>query len=148
MADTRIWSGSGGPSGNCKVYMRRLTIIHFNPIESYPPVMNWLRLLAANCGPDLKVSVITMAPGGGRARFGTDSPCIRIRRAGMAGRKGLRGYFNYLVFYLSAFFHLLWRRPDNVLYYETISSLPAYLYKRYAGRSADLYIHYHEYTSP
>ena len=34
------------------------------------------------------------------------------------------------------------------MYYETISSLPAYLYKRFFNKKAELYIHYHEYTTP
>ena len=128
--------------------MPKLAIIHFNPIESYPPVMNLLNLLAAHCGAGLKVSVITMAPAGGRSLFRTDPPCIGIRRAGSAGRRGWRGYLNYLLFYLTAFFHLLVRRPDKVLYYETLSALPAFLYKQFVRRGAELYIHYHEYTSP
>src|SRR5580658_8640320 len=148
ITDIPIWKESGAPSGNCKVFMPKLAIIHFNPIESYPPVMNWLNLLAAHCGAGLKVSVITMAPAGGRSLFRTDPPCIGIRRAGSAGRRGWRGYLNYLLFYLTAFFHLLVRRPDKVLYYETLSALPAFLYKQFARRGAELYIHYHEYTSP
>ncbi len=34
------------------------------------------------------------------------------------------------------------------MYYETISSLPAYLYKRFFNKKAELYIHYHEYITP
>ena len=39
-------------------------------------------------------------------------------------------------------------RPDTVIYYETLSALPALLYKRTVGRETRLFIHYHEYTSP
>ena len=50
--------------------MRKLAIIHFNPIELYPPVMNWLDFLARKEGEDMQVRVYTMhAPGKGSSPF-------------------------------------------------------------------------------
>ena len=128
--------------------MRKLAVIHFNPIEIYPPVMNWLNYLSAHPEPGIRVNVYTMAPASGQQQFVPASKNIRIIRAGRLGKRppAIR-YLQYLLFYTRAFFGLLGWTPDKVLYYETISSLPALLYKKYFRRKTQLLIHYHEYTS-
>ena len=128
--------------------MRKLAVIHFNSIEAYPPVMNWLNYLADRSGPALQVRVYTMAPASGIKRFVPASPNIRIIRAGRQGqRQAWVRYLQYLLFYARTFLGLIGSRPGILLYYESISSLPALLYKKYFGRKARLFIHYHEYTS-
>jgi hypothetical protein len=42
---------------------------------------------------------------------------------------------------------LIITRPDVILYYETLSCFPAFIYKKYFRRKVRLFIHYHEYTS-
>ncbi len=128
--------------------MRKLAIIQFNPIELYPPVLNWLNFLAEKCGDDIEVRVFTMSPAAAFTPFVSDAKNIHIVRAGRLGKKGIKAYWNYLLFYLTAFLQLLRWRPGIVLYYETISALPALWYRKYWNRRAELYIHYHEYTSP
>ena len=49
--------------------MLKLAIIHFNPIEQYPPVLNWLNFLADSEAPRLEVRVFTMRPAGRRPLF-------------------------------------------------------------------------------
>ncbi len=39
-------------------------------------------------------------------------------------------------------------RPSRILYFETLSSFPVYCYKRFIRSEAEVFIHYHEYTSP
>lgn len=128
--------------------MRKLAIIHFNPVEIYPPVLNWLNYLSAHPDPPIEVRVYTMAPPQAISPFVPASANIRIVRAGHPGRKrALTRYWQYMLFYLRALLGLLFWRPGSVLYYETISSLPALLYKRYFNRKTRLLIHYHEYTT-
>ncbi len=55
---------------------------------------------------------------------------------------------NYVSFYLGSTWYLLMKRPTTILYYETISSFPAYCYKRFFAPRTKIMIHYHEYTSP
>lgn len=38
-------------------------------------------------------------------------------------------------------------KPGTIFYYETISSFPALLYKKYFSGNVKLFAHYHEYTS-
>ncbi len=129
--------------------MRKLAIIHFNPIESYPPVMNWLNYLAGHSKGQIGVRVITMDVPEGHARFDPPAGDIKIIRAGRSKKQNsLSRYWNYLVFYTRATGQLIGWRPDTVLYYETLSALPAVLYKRWINRGSRLLIHYHEYTSP
>ena len=128
--------------------MSKLAVIHFNPIEIYPPVMNWLNYLAARPGPGMEVRVYTMAPAPGLDKFIPASANIRIIRAGKPGKKqSWMRYLQYLLFYIRSLSGLLGWGPGAILYYETISSLPALLYKRYFRRKTRLLIHYHEYTS-
>src|SRR5258706_7954864 len=124
---------------------RRLAIIHFNPIELYPPVLNWLNYVAAY--KDWQVDVYTSGMEG--ALFERSSPAVRIIRNGrFRGRSAPVRYINYFIFYLVTTIRLVASRPDVVLYYETLSAFPAILYKRIGRRNAALFIHYHEYTSP
>lgn len=56
-------------------------------------------------------------------------------------------YWNYLKFYLFTFFYLLYHRFTSVLYFDTISSLPALFYKKIKGSSINLMVHFHEYVT-
>jgi hypothetical protein len=127
----------------------RLAIIHFNPIERYPPVMNWLNYLAGHMDGKTEVLVLTMASAPGEGAFPSPAPFIRIKRVGnLNGRSAVSRYRNYLAFYASAIGRLAGWRPDAVLYYETLSAYPAILYKRIINRDSRLFVHYHEYMSP
>ncbi|HEY4290075.1 MAG TPA: hypothetical protein VGN00_23405 [Puia sp.] len=128
--------------------MKKLAIIHFSPIELFPPTMNWLFFLDGAAGEDTRIRVFTMRPGDVSRKLMPESGKIRIIRPVRAGAKGWKAWSNYVMYYIQTIIGLLLWRPDTVLYYETLSSLPALLYKRYLNRKAGLYIHYHEYTSP
>lgn len=130
--------------------MRKLVILHFNPLELYPPVMNLIRYLAQTLGADTGITVYTRHTEEDLPEFrveGTASVRIirrGIQRAGQSTAKRLLGYSRY---HAKASLDLLFRRPDTVLVIETLSFLPAYVYKRWGGRRSALLIHYHEYIS-
>jgi len=126
---------------------KRIAIIHFQPPELYPPVMNVIRVLGQQL-PEAEIVLYTTAcrkkipafipPGG-----------VRIRRSfppqEVSG--GLRKTASYFWFYLSILASLVRRRPEKVIYFETISSFPALVYKwLFPGRTG-LFVHYHEYGS-
>ena len=127
--------------------MRKLVIIHFSPIELYPPVLNWLNFLAAENEPDLEVRVFTMSPAGSSPLFTSGSGKIKIFRPAPAGGGKVSAYWNYLRFYSATLFTLIRWRPDTVLYYETLSAFPALFFKKYIDGRSSLFIHYHEYSS-
>ncbi len=127
--------------------MRRLAILHFNAIELYPPVLNWLNFLAENGGREIEVRVITMS-NVSAVNFTPRADNIKIIRSGVMGKKGIRAWLNYLSYYARALLYLVKWRPDTVLYYETLSALPAVIYKKYLRPDSNLFIHYHEYVTP
>ena len=127
--------------------MNKLAILHFSPIEQYPPVLNLLNFLAAKENSGFQVRVITMKPGSGFPAFKSPADHIRIIRRGGSNKKGLAAYLSYLTYYAGALLQLITWRPDTILYYETISCFPALIFKKYLGRRSSLFIHYHEYAS-
>jgi hypothetical protein len=82
--------------------------------------------------------------------FYPHDPSISIKRLGRSGPGigKVSRLLNYVLFYLGSIWHLFMKRPSTVLYYETISSFPAFCYKRFIVPRARIMIHYHEYTSP
>ncbi|HMG81454.1 MAG TPA: hypothetical protein VK559_00330, partial [Ferruginibacter sp.] len=129
--------------------MSRIVVLHFSPLELYPPIQNFLRgLSASNTSKEIYV-LTTQTKLGALPKFTSDSEKIKIIRLGISAQKlnSFRRYSSYLFFYLGSIIFLLWKRPSAVLYYETISSYPAYLYKRFFNSKARIFIHYHEYTS-
>jgi len=127
-----------------------IVIIHFQPLELYPPVMNLLDYLA-RFHTDVSVYVLTTQHAGrGTRKFTAGGKKIKILRLGKSGSAlplPVR-YISYFYFYITSFLMLAIRRPSAVLYYETLSSYPVYLYKKYCAAKLAIFIHYHEYTSP
>jgi hypothetical protein len=118
----------------------KLAVLHFYPVEKYPPAMNMVNFLW--CKGDVKVTLYTTWDR-------NDSwfrPLVRIKRFGKESRNTLWRYLTYLIFNAGVFFSLLVFRPTVILYYETYSSFPALLYKK-LFRKVRVFIHYHEYTS-
>jgi hypothetical protein len=123
-------------------------ILHFQPLEAYPPIMNLLNFLSKEQG-GRRIEVITTRAANSVLPEYRAPGNIPIKRAGRTGLSmpAASRYFNYLLFNSYCLLRLLIARPDRVLYYETLSSYPPYLYKRFVNRKAQLFIHYHEYTS-
>jgi len=127
-----------------------IAIIHFQPLEYYPPVQNIIRYLGREL-PDKQILVYTTAPGRrGVAAFRPDSSHIRITTSGSikTSQNRFMRLFQYLIFNTGVLFHLWLHRPGRVFYFETLSSFPAFIYKKIINRKADILIHYHEYTTP
>jgi hypothetical protein len=126
----------------------RIVILHFQPLELYPPIQNLLHVLATQKSLDV-TAISTKAYNTGFNEFQTPGENVRLLRSGWSGASlaPLKRYWNYIRFNVHALGVLIRERPENVLYFETLSSFPAVLYKLIFKRSCGLYIHYHEYTS-
>jgi hypothetical protein len=125
-------------------------IIHFSPLEFYPPVQNLIRVLEKQTLRKKIFILTTYCHSDIFSPINSKNPLIKIIHLGSGGRsknKIFRG-INYLYFYLGAIFYLLFFRPIKVFYYETLSSFPAFIYKEFIRKKSSLMIHYHEYTSP
>jgi hypothetical protein len=126
----------------------RVVILHFQPLELYPPIQNLISVLSRKKeGHDITV-ITTYSAHRSLPDFICDDDCIHILKLGRSGMtlNALRRYFNYFKFNAGAMWYLIRKRPGRVLYFETISSLPAVLFK-FINRACDILVHYHEYTT-
>jgi len=124
-------------------------IVHFSPLEAYPPVMNAIRFLEKK-EDHLKIKVFTTASLNKDFKFTGKNKSVRIIRLGKSGPSASlwNRLYSYFVFNLVTLFQLLIKRPSGILYYETISAFAPLIYKKWFNRSVKIYVHYHEYTSP
>jgi hypothetical protein len=129
--------------------MSKVVILHFNPLELYPPIQNLLSTLASKSSAKKITVITTKASVEILKKIVSPAANIRIIRFGYSGQHigVIKKYWTYFFFNLGALLYLLWNKPTVLFYYETISSFPAYLYKRYLNGKVHVFIHYHEYTT-
>ncbi len=121
--------------------MNKLVIIHFQPLENYPPVMNVINELKILDSIDLNVFSIN-----NNAVNWFNPSNAKIFRLATNSKNSLKRYWGYLKFNLIAFVLLLKLKPKKIIIYETLSVLPAYFYKL-IFRKTIVHIHFHEYLS-
>lgn len=123
--------------------MKEVAIIHFMPLENYPPVMNMINYLANQDG--IHLSVHSTSPGSNGKRF--NNPEVRITRVKLlqSGFHSIIRAISYQIFNLSTFLKILIDKPEVVFYYESSSALPVYIYLKFINKKTRLFIHYHEY---
>lgn len=127
----------------------RIAIVHFLPLELYPPVMNLLDVASTDSSFNAYFDVYTTHNSVGRRKFEPKSSRISIRRFGLGRTDGrLKRGLHYCLYYFRVLFGLIVTKPLSVLYYDSISSFPAVVYKKYINRNVRLFVHYHEYMSP
>ncbi len=127
----------------------KVVIVHFAPIEFYPPIQNLIRTLEQR--KKAKVIIIATKPIAKVVRpFVVNIDRIKLFRIGKSSAtlQPIVRYFNYVLFFASSLLIMIWYRPTRILYFETISSWPVYIYCRFFNTSCNVLIHYHEYTSP
>lgn len=123
--------------------MKKVAIIHFSPLEMYPPVMNIARILEC-CGFELRIhSTINHSPG---REFRCGKSLIH-RSANPAMSVGWKRLGSYGLFQVSTLWRLLKQRPEAIVYVEPSSAFPVYLYSLLRP-GAKIFIHHHEYHSP
>lgn len=129
--------------------MNKLAIVHFQPLELYPPVQNLLQFLQTR-HTENELYIFTTATDKNIRPFKSPGQKFNIIQLGKSGNNIplLKRYYYYLQFYLGCLFKLIRLKPAKILYYETISSFPVFIYKKYFNSKAEVFIHYHEYTSP
>jgi len=127
--------------------MDKLVIIHFLPLENYPPVMNLTRLLSDQQRHQGPITILTTK--GYRPKKTFSASGIRIRRLATwkANINSFERGWLYLKFNARAIWNLIRIRPKKILYVETLSSFPVSVYANLFPGKAQIYIHYHEYTS-
>jgi hypothetical protein len=124
----------------------KLVVVHYQAPEHYPPLINLCNFFATKFTED-NFRVVTN---------GLEDSQIKIKRnqkyfdrmvnfTKSAGR--VVRLLRTLKFNIKAFLRLMVYKPENVMYYETCSAFPVFLYIFFFNRKSRLFIHYHEYTS-
>lgn len=123
-------------------------IVHFQPVERYPPAFNLLRVLAEKKKPGDKIFLLTTEQAGSRGKM--EIPGVKIFRIfkWKPGIHRIMRMIQYGQFILVVLIKLIGIKPDSLLYYETASAGAPYFYTGFFNRKCRLLIHYHEYTSP
>lgn len=123
-------------------------ILHFSPVELYPPVMNLLNYVSGKGTAREWIVISTSLKETDISPFNARG--ISILRRGRSGPRlsRLGRVLGYLSFYMAACILILRKKPGVVLYFETLSCLPAYVCRSFFRRKSKLMAHYHEYVTP
>jgi hypothetical protein len=117
---------------------RKFTILHFQPLELYPPVLNFVSCLKNY--NNIKTCILTTK---WKYKFDVKIPCFRL---GYFSKNKIIRYLSYFNFNIIGFIILFIKRPHSIIYFETLSVLPVYIYKR-IFRKTRILVHFHEYTT-
>lgn len=123
-------------------------IIHFQPLERFPPVINLLNYLGDTTDTPVVVISTSGKKGSPLKPYTGKWENITIKRTPCIIPGSFLRLFHYAAFYLYSLFLLIKVKPVSVLYFETLSSWPALMYKKLRGDKVKLLLHCHEYTSP
>ncbi|MCX6322756.1 MAG: hypothetical protein NTZ41_00970 [Sphingobacteriales bacterium] len=127
---------------------RKVIFVHFHPLEQYPPAMNLVDYLGQIPAIQLKVITNKVSAHRNLKKYQSSSDRTTIYRPARDSVSGMIRYFNYVFYYLSSFFIILFQKPDAIIYTETLSAWPAILFKRWRKKKLLLLAHYHEYATP
>jgi hypothetical protein len=120
-----------------------VVVFHFQPLEIFPPVMNFLNSLEKKITDDTRIFVITTSNDPRLKNYQNENiTIIRYRGINPYQNKFIK-LLRYTYIYLGAFFLLITKRPKSIFYYETLSALPCVIYKKIFSK-VKLFVHYHE----
>jgi glycosyltransferase involved in cell wall biosynthesis len=125
--------------------MKKLAVIHFMPIEYYPPATNFLNFIADKNKINTKVWTCENI----RDCHNYFNNVIDISRVPFPDIRQSRAIrlIKYWFFNINTLRCLVAYSPHTILYFESYSAWPVYVYKRFINKGTSLYIHYHEYSS-
>lgn len=124
--------------------MNKLFIVHYYPIEYFPPVMNLINSLEDK----LNITVSSTWKSNSLSEFKGNKVTIYRNIKEKKSNSSVKTLIKYLIFTATTLCQLIHKRPNYILYYESISAFPVYLYKRFLSPKVKLCIHYHEYMTP
>lgn len=120
-------------------------MIHFRSIEGYPPIQNLLKTMTFS--KDRIVTIFSTILSRNIKPFNIVDTHVIFKRTYIGQENRVfRFLFGYLFFYLYILGYLILKRPQKILYFESISAIPALIYK-FFFRQTEVFAHYHEYTT-
>lgn len=127
--------------------MKKIAVVHYMPLEYYPPVTNFLNYIGS-----LKNSAITVfsATNTKNRKEFKNNAVGEISRVNfpVSSDTAFTRFFKYFKFNFNCFFKLLRFNPSEIIYFESYSAGAVYWYLRFFGKKKNLKVHYHEYSSP
>lgn len=123
--------------------MNKLLIIHYYPIDYFPPVMNLIDALQDR----VLISVISTQKSNSLSGYRAKSSKIYYPVKENKLDSSFVVLFKYIFFTIYSLLKLIKEKPDIILYYESISALAPYIYKKFFNPKAKICIHYHEYMT-
>ncbi len=127
---------------------KNIVIIHCQALEIFPPVINCINFLSKEIGEERRLNVITSEPDAVRTLYANKK--VDILR--ISNNKKVKGSVGTLMrfanFTIRTLLKLIRLKPAAILYYESHSALPVFVYKRFFNKNVRVFIHYHEYMSP
>jgi hypothetical protein len=127
---------------------KNIVIIHYQPLEMFPPVLNSIDFFSENSGDQYALHVFTTATDSIKSFYVNKHANIIRSTQGFKKWGGIGTILRFLFFTVNALFKLIKLKPAAIYYYESHSALPVYLYKKYVNKRVRILIHYHEYMSP
>lgn len=126
------------------MYKNTVVIVHFQPIEFYPPILNLLSIINSSDTSQKVVCITT-----NQSKFTENNKYDKVKIIRKDTRSKFRSLrlLKYFYFYFYSFRFFILNRPKKVLYFESISAAPCLLYKLLFNKS-EIFVHFHEYTTP
>jgi len=123
-----------------------LAIIHYMPLEFYPPIINLLNYISGK--KELINYVFSTKNNKNRKPY--ENKKIRLYRTSFPNTSDstYTRFAKYWGFNWFTLFNLILKNPVLILYYESYSAWPVYVYLKYFNTKCKLFIHYHEYSPP
>lgn len=126
--------------------MKKIAVIHYMPLEFYPPVTNFLNSAAQS--KNLEIKVWSTHNNKKREVYNNTSISL-ISRTLLPDffDSKYKKIYRYLTFSIKCLLGLILYNPDKILYYESFSAGPVYWYLYFFKSRIKVLIHYHEYCS-
>ena len=127
--------------------MKKVAVIHFMPLEFYPPVTNFLD--EASKSNQLSIRVWTTHNNKDRKVYDNKIlDCISRTALPTLKEHAFIRLIRYFFFNFKCLLELFCFKPDKIIYYESFSAWPVYIYLKFFDKNKELFIHFHEYFSP
>jgi hypothetical protein len=120
----------------------KVTVVHWFPLEQFPPVQNLLHVLGRQ--GQIELSCLTTSNDRGYPDFFVTGCRIFRRRFPGSRLSRLSRLWLFLSFPICVFLRLVWLKPDVVIYLEPHSAPGVFLYA-VLNPLCRIFIHYHEY---
>lgn len=127
--------------------MKNNTVIfHFQPLELFPPAMNFITSVSNNKGFFGNLTVFSTKNNNNQFKYENGKIELKRLKGIEPHARKLSKLVRYFAIYARITLFLIKKKPNKVVYFETLSALPIILYYFLSSRKnkPSIYVHYHE----